>query len=247
MLKRLTQPVRASALGSNTADQRTTRQLAPMQLALRIGYCVFGLLTILILWFALARPVQVLPRIRQTPAFTLTDQQARWYSERDLEGTQTLISFGYSHCSTECAVPDANAQAAYALLHTNGLLGTKVKLVTISLDSERDTPALLRSYAQRLGTTDPQSWRILTGAPADVKQLVGGTFGLYYSQRGEGIAFEPRMLLLDATGLIRAEYKGVLDLAILERDIGLIEREAQGSGLERPIYEAAHLFVCYPE
>ncbi len=187
--------------------------------------------------------------MRPAPLFTLTDQDGRWFSDRDLRGHVVLVSFAYATCGGECAVIETDLQSVRDRLRTDGVLGSQVQLLTISLDPQHDTPAALRTYAARLGANKGE-WQLLTGMPGEVKELVGGGFGVYYTGGVDGteLTFDRRMFLIDAGGTIRAEYQGnQFDPVIVARDIALIEREAASAPIERPIYEAAHVFVCYPE
>jgi protein SCO1/2 len=212
----------------------------------RIAYGLGAALTALVLWFAIARPVQVLPRIRTAPEYTLIDQDGRWFGSADTRGQTALVSFGYSRCGESCTPGERGMRAVAERLRADGALAGRVRLVTISVDPERDQPADLRAYAGRLGAS-PREWTLLTGPAGDVKTLVGGGLGVYYGPWGSRVAFDQRALLIDGGGEVRAEYDATaLDPAIVSRDVALIAREAASTSLERPIYEAAHIFVCYP-
>ncbi len=201
-----------------------------------------------VLWFAIARPVQVLPRMTQMPGFMLADQRKGWFGDVDLQGKLTLLSFGYTRCDTDCA-PEADLlRHMRDTLAAQGLLGKRVQLVTISLDPAHDTPAALAAYAPTIGAT-PDTWRLLTGAPAEVRALVGGELGIYYADPvGDApIDHTRQVLLIDQTGLIRARYDArALSEETVLRDIGLVQQEAASGELSKPMYELAHLFVCYP-
>ena len=60
--------------------------------------------------------------------------------------------------------------------------------------------------------------------------------------------FDPRIVLVDGWGTLRAEYRVTQpDMEIIARDLRLLTEEAQNSeGTARLAYEAAHLFLCYP-
>ena len=62
------------------------------------------------------------------------------------------------------------------------------------------------------------------------------------------VAFEPRYVLVDQSGMIRARYfTAVPDPTVLQRDINLLLQEAKNlTGSKKVAYEAAHLFLCYP-
>ncbi len=138
----------------------------------------------------------------------------------------------------------AQVQARLDELNTGDI---PVRLVTISIDPETDTPEQLAAYAAQLGA-DPAVWQFVTGSPVQIKSVVGGGFSVYYATREDGIRFDPAFMLVDGAGLWRAEYRTAApDVDIILRDINLLAEEAQhADGPSRLAYEAAHLFLCYP-
>jgi protein SCO1/2 len=218
---------------------------------------IASLLVIVLLWFALARPVQVLPRIRPAPTFTLTDQDGRWFSDSDAQGQIILMHFTYTRCAEQCALMTERLRDVRDQMRSSGQLGNRVQFVTVSFDPDYDTPAILRRYAAAM-EADTSSWHVLTGDPSEIKNLVGGGFGVYYKQQAEAnttrdvaralFTHDQRVALIDGQRLLRAEYDAEsFESWRVLRDIGLIQRESSSSGAMRSVYEAAHLFVCYPQ
>lgn len=64
---------------------------------------------------------------------------------RALRGKVLLIYFGYTHCPDVC--PASLAAAAQTLNALSAEERAKVRLIMISVDPERDTPARLKEYA----------------------------------------------------------------------------------------------------
>lgn len=226
---------------------------------MRKFYIGLGVLVLATLGFALGRPVQVLPRVAPAPTFALTDQNGQPFSDADLHGRIAMINFIYTRCTTACPTMTAQMRLLQERLRAEGLLGNPVILVSMSFDPEHDTPPVLREYAAHF-QADPGAWHFLTGDPATIKAVIGGGFGVYYEKRArssEGhsahshgdynFVHENRFVLVDERGLIRAEYHDLaLDVDRVMRDIRLVWREAAGQGATRLVYEAAHLFLCYP-
>lgn len=226
---------------------------------MRKFYMGLSMLVLATLGFALGRPVQVLPRVAPAPTFTLTDQNGQPFSDADLVGRVAVINFIYTRCTSACPTMTAQMRLLQERLRAEGLLGNPVVLVSMSFDPEHDTPEVLRDYAAHF-QADPDAWRFLTGDPATVKAVIGGGFGVYYdktAQPSEGhgghshgdyaFVHENRFVLVDERGLIRAEYPDLtLDVDRVLRDIRLVSREAASQGATRLVYEAAHLFLCYP-
>lgn len=202
---------------------------------------------IAVVLFAVFQPVKVVPRIGLAPGFIFTDMNGERLTNEALRGQVVIYNFATTECVAPCVDSSATMyeiQEMVARLDTEGI---PVKLVTILLDAEQATPARMRVYAEEIGVA-PALWRVATGTPERLKQVVGGGFGLYYAQNEDGaFEFEPMLALVDGNGLLRVRYKrGLPDVAFVERDLGLIVDEARNSsGAGGLVYEAAHLFACY--
>lgn len=212
-----------------------------------IFYSLLALVALLIGVFVVLRPVVVLPRITLAPGFRLTDQTGAQLSNEDLRGSIILYNFTYTGCQDSCPQTSAVMAQVQARLDELNTGDIPVRLVTISLDPENDTAEQLAVYAAQVGA-DPAVWQFVTGAPVQIKSVVGGGFSVYYTTREDGIRFDPAFTLVDGAGLWRAEYRtAVPDIDIILRDINLLAEEAQhADGPSRLAYEAAHLFLCYP-
>lgn len=203
--------------------------------------------------FATFKPILVLPRMALAPGFLLTDQAGARLTNEDLRGRIVLYNFTYTNCVAPCPETGSVMKAVQAHLPNIATRGLPVTLVTLSFDPDRDSAAQLASYGKRFGA-DPATWRLATGAAMPLKYIIGGGFGVYYqansaSAANDEITFEPTFVLVDGAGIVRAKYRTATpDLAILQRDIELVAKEAaESTGAGRLVYEAAHLFVCYPK
>ncbi len=210
-----------------------------------LGLLAIPLLAVFL--FAVFQPVKVVPRIGLAPGFSFTDMNGARLTNEDLRGQVVVYNFTTSECSAPCVDSSATMQQVQALAPGLESGGIPVKLVTILLDAEAATPERMRTYAEQAGVA-PELWRVVTGTPERLKQVVGGGFGLYYTQDEAGaFEFEPRIALVDGNGLLRAQYKrGLPDVDFIVRDLGLIFDEVRNSsGASGLVYEAAHLFACY--
>lgn len=93
-----------------------------------------------------------------------------------------LVNFIYTTCTTVCPVM---TQTFAELQKRLGANASKVKMVSISIDPEEDTPARLSEYAKRYGA-GPQ-WSFLTGS-ADASVTAQRAFGAY---RGDKMNHSP--------------------------------------------------------
>lgn len=212
-----------------------------------IAGVLFGLPLLAVLSFVIFQPVKVLPRMQLAPGYALTDQDGRTITSEDARGAITLYSFTYAQCGEECPPAIPRLRELQQALAERPEGGVPVRLVTVTVDPERDTPEALRAFGQRAGA-DFSRWSFVTGDGARLRQTVGSGFGLFYAPQSNGtIEFDQRMVLVDGWGLVRAEYPShVPPLERLLRDIRLITDEVQNSqGMAKYVYEAAHLFACY--
>ena len=95
--------------------------------------------------------------------FQLIDQNGKPFSDANLKGKWHLIFFGYTHCPDAC--PTALNEMSLALDRL-GIKRDEVGVVFITVDPERDTPGVLKSYVQSFDAPIVA----LTGSPEAVAQ-----------------------------------------------------------------------------
>jgi protein SCO1 len=210
---------------------------------------VLGLMTVFVgvAFFAIAQPVKVLPRMALAPGYSLTDQNGQRFTSEDVRGSLVLYTFAYTGCGEACAAVHRTMRELAGHVDELDAGGVPVRLVTVSIDPERDTPAALRTAAPALGA-DGVLWRFATGDAALVKQVVGAGFGVYFEPTADGpVRFDPVFVLVDGWGITRAVHRiGVPDAEVLASQIRRLGDEIRAStGVARYAYEAAHLFSCY--
>jgi protein SCO1 len=137
-----------------------TRRLAVPLAAFLLGLCVLG--TALVL--TLGPPGQTATSAVGGP-FALVDQTGKPVTEADVAGRPYLVFFGFTHC------PDVCPTTLFQLSESLNALGGKadrLRVLFITVDPERDTPASLKEY---LSSFDPRITG-LTGSRADVDAAV---------------------------------------------------------------------------
>ena len=77
--------------------------------------------------------------------FSLVDDGGAHVDGKSFAGRTTLVYFGYTHCPDVC--PETMARLMQVLQRV-GPDADKTRIVFISVDPARDTPALLRSYVR---------------------------------------------------------------------------------------------------
>jgi len=163
------------------------------------------------LWAQRRDDVEEMPRLYETPAFTLTDQTGKTVLSRDLRGAPWVAAFVFTNCAADCPMM---AQKFQALQDQTS--GTDLKLVSFTVDPERDTPEVLQAYARRLGA-DTSRWRFLTGAKQDVFAAAAGMkISAIPATKDAPIIHGDHFLLVDAGGWVRGVYRS--------RDADMIQR-----------------------
>jgi protein SCO1/2 len=105
------------------------------------------------------------------PKLTLTDQYGHSVSLASLKGKPVLVDFIYTSCPGPCLVITNRMAKVAEQLGTQ--LGTKVALVSITVDPEHDGPKQLLYYA-RQRRAERRGWLFLTGSPDQIDRVLKG-------------------------------------------------------------------------
>jgi len=99
---------------------------------------------------------------------TQDGETVRFFSDV-LKDWVVLINFVFTHCEDACPMATQKLLKVSAMMGEE--IGRSVRLVSISIDPERDSPAAMKKFAKTQGA-DQDGWLFLTGAPANVNQVV---------------------------------------------------------------------------
>jgi protein SCO1/2 len=97
--------------------------------------------------------------------FKLTDDNGNQVSAADYRGKVVLLYFGYTHCPDVCPLTMAHLHVVMGRL---GKLADDAKILFVSVDPVRDTPAVLHAYVNAF---DKRATG-LTGQPRVIEALV---------------------------------------------------------------------------
>ena len=109
-------------------------------------------------------------------SFALTDPTGKAVTEAALAGKPYAIFFGYTHCPDVCPTTLSDMTGWLKSLGTDA---EKLRLVFVTVDPERDTPAALADYMKAF---DPRILA-LTGSQADVDTILHAY--RVYAKKGE--------------------------------------------------------------
>lgn len=154
------------------------------------------------------------------PAVSLTDQNGNHVSLASLKGRPVLVDFIYTSCPGPCSVLTSKLVGVAKELGPE--LGSQVRMVSITLDPENDTPKKLKDYAERLGA-QYSGWLFLTGTPQQIEQVLAA-YKLRRLREADGsVSHMETMFLLGPDGRQRRIYNAV------EVQPGVLSAEAEAA------------------
>ena len=140
-----------------------------------------------------------LPVLAKVPEFHFTTQDGKPLSRADLLGKVWIADFIFTRCAGPCPMMSSRmGEVSHELKKADN-----VRLVSVSIDPEHDTPGVLSEYASRL-QADLNHWIFLTGPKKEIQEFT--TKGML-----QALATDPsgvpthstRFLVIDRDGQIR--------------------------------------------
>jgi cytochrome oxidase Cu insertion factor (SCO1/SenC/PrrC family) len=186
-----------------------------------------------LVWWSGRKPAPALPVLSTLPAFALTDRSGATVTPATLAGRPWIADLVFTRCQLSC--PRMTARMA----SLGPRLPAGVRRVSVSVDPQHDTPAVLGDYA-KLHRAEATDWLFLTGEEAEMRRLAVDGFKLGVAPadpRDPRAAQEPvthstRFVLVDGHGRVRGYYDAFDDGALgnLVRDAARLAASADGTG-----------------
>jgi protein SCO1/2 len=160
-------------------------------------------------------------------SYTLINQDSTQVIFPDnIKGQITVLGFIYTHCPDICPMTTHNMYLTEKQLKEDGI--NDVKFVAISFDPDRDSPEVLKKFAE-IRELDFKTWTLLTGEKSTVNDLMK-RFDVKAIKTDESIDEEgnseysmmhtDRISLIDENGRLLKNYKGsTLNIEELVNDI----------------------------
>jgi protein SCO1/2 len=148
------------------------------------------------------------PVLWQIPSFSLTDHDGKAAGSDTLRGKVYVVGFFFTNCRSICP---KLMEAKKSLQKRYKQWKADVHLVSITIDPENDTPAVLRAYAKKLGA-DLSSWTFLTGKDKAIRDLINKGFKSHVGPKTMkngvlDIAHTGNLALVDHKGRLRGTYR----------------------------------------
>ena len=123
-----------------------------------------------------------LPVIGTAQPFALTSQDGALVALADLRGKVVALAFIYTGCPDICPMLTQKMVDVQDALGAD--FGKKIAFVSITLDPDRDTPEVLKDYAQFWGAK-PEGWSFLTGSLEAVRDVTR-RYGVFFAKKEDG-------------------------------------------------------------
>jgi len=145
------------------------------------------------------------------PPFELINQDAESFGSAQLAGKIWIADFIFTSCPGPCPIISSRMSELQKPLEK-----TDIHLVSFTVDPEKDTPEVLRAYAEKLHA-QPKRWDFLTGSRAAIYALMRGGFKLAVSDDSDEAGMpvhSTRAVLVDRRGVIRGYYDALAPDAV---------------------------------
>ncbi len=161
----------------------------------------------------------------------ITDQDGREQNLDTFRGHPVVITMFYGTCPHVCPLLISTIQKTEQALAPQDR--AKLRVLMVSIDSENDTPQVLREVAERHHVDDAR-WKLTRASPGDVRKIAA-VLGIRYRKLPNGEFNHSTVLtLLDREGVIRARTSRIpgVDEAFL-RAIRDVDQAAPAAGSVR--------------
>ena len=155
-------------------------------------------------------------------SFELTERSGHSVSSKELVGQPYIASFFFSRCPGSC-----KQQNDQMRLLQQKYRNSPIRLVSISVDPEADTPEVLEKYANGYGA-DKNKWLFFTGDINYIAKVAGEVFMLGQVREK---SHPDRFCLVDAAGKLVGKYNWHKpeELALLDEHVQEVLKNSQPS------------------
>lgn len=156
-------------------------------------------------WGGVADGDEALPEEAAAPTrgrlvdFPCVERSGAAMRTADLHGRFVVADFMFTNCQGQCPKLEAKMKEVQ-----DAAPGDDVRLVSITVDPDRDAAPVMAKYAEKLGA-DPTRWLFVRAAKDDVERLMVDELGV--AKPHELILHSDQFILFDKAGAARASYR----------------------------------------
>jgi protein SCO1/2 len=179
-----------------------------------IIYVLVGVFLLITYFFKEPNIKNDLPISGLVPDFEFTDSNGQIITREDMKGKVWVADFIFTTCTMACPIMTGNMNIIHKTFKDNN----NVRIISISVYPEYDTPAILKEYASRYNANTDR-WHFLTGPEESVKKIIKNGFKI--GDYEDIIFHSEKFALVDINGNIRGYYSGMKteDMSLLQKDI----------------------------
>ncbi|GAB4249569.1 MAG: hypothetical protein OHK005_16400 [Candidatus Methylacidiphilales bacterium] len=172
-----------------------------------------------------------LPVVAQVPDFVLTERSGKEVGLADLLGQPWVVDLIFTNCPGACGMMSTRMRELQEALRKT----PEIRLVSITVDPEHDTPEVLAAYAKRF-LAKPDQWWFLTGDPSTIRRVAfeGLLMGFEETPEEEReklgrFTHSTRFALVDGEGRVRGYFDSASPRAVddVVLALGRLLRETQ--------------------
>jgi len=166
--------------------------------------------------------------VMQVPDFTLTDQNGKKISNKDMLGKVYVVEFFFSTCPTICPIMNTNMRFVEDQINDPNF-----GIISISIDPEHDTPEILKKHAHKIGAKSP-NWHFLTGDRTYIGNLAD-EFEIYVGDKeddAESLNHSGMFALVDKKGNLRCRYDENNKPILYYSGLNYEDKEGKNSSLQ---------------
>lgn len=163
---------------------------------------------------------------RPLPEFILMNHKGETFTQDDLKGRWTLVSFGYTSCSVDCRILPSIYDRIDGLME-GAAFEYPPEFVFVTVDPEHDTPAQLSTYLAGINSKIMG----LTGEQYEINiftREVNAVVGNDSDPDKEAVNLDSPMLIVNPEGMIHAVAASPLNADVIARDYRNIVTLAAG-------------------
>ncbi|MCU6709255.1 SCO family protein [Paenibacillus sp. J5C_2022] len=157
------------------------------------------------------KPEEKLGMLGAAADFQLEDIDGNAFSMAESNGKVRLLYFYFANCPDVCPPTTYLLSEVQEKLREQGKLGTEVELVSITFDPVRDTPDVIRTFAERT-SVEFDGWHFLRGGEEEtVKIAKDYMVGVTKIEEQNTFIHTNVVTLIDKDGNIRKRFSGTAE------------------------------------
>ncbi|HSI84289.1 MAG: SCO family protein [Candidatus Methylacidiphilales bacterium] len=145
------------------------------------------------------------------PEFTFNTSAGTKLTKQEMLGKVWAVDFIFTRCGGPCPAITRNFVAFQALIPG----GPNFRMLTITVDPENDTPAVLAEYAKNFGA-NPEKWTFISGPKKELYDFITTGFKVVAMENAtdpnasidDKFLHSTKVALVDKQGNVRGYYEG---------------------------------------